>query len=183
MKQITVYTFWIGLAMILTQCVSSQPTTTTSKGGSTARTAATTNDLENGCPLDKMNWLVVGKEFNEAELAQLANRLSDAARSDAQQLNEMIARGDASPLAITSSLKSIVEGASQSKMQVNDEFYKEYVSNRMAICSILDALRKGSIKKDESVKATENAFRNVAQSFDELSKNLKEKAARKAAGN
>ena len=182
MKRISVYTLWIALALILTQCVSSQPTTSTSKTSSGARTAAN-NGLDNGCPLDKMTWLVVSKEYNETELAKLAGQLSDAARSDAQQLNEMIARGNASPLELSSSLRSMVESISQSKTQVNDEFYKEYVSNRMAICSILDALRKGSMKKDESAKATESAFRKVAESFDELSQSLKDKAARKAAGN
>jgi hypothetical protein len=170
----------MGMALILTQCVSSQPTTTSSPpaNGRVARTTAE-HGLENGCPLDKLTWLVVSKEYSDGDLAALAGRLSEAARNDAEKLKEMTARGESTPLEMSSNLKDLVEATSQTKMQVDDSFYKEYINNRMAICSILDALRKGSIKKDESVKATESAFRKVAESFDELSVTHKNKAAKK----
>jgi hypothetical protein len=178
MKRITHFSFWIALGLILTQCASSQPPASTSKGPTTARTAPNYS-LEQGCPLDKMTWLVVSKEANEEALSRLAAQLSEAALSDARQLNEMIASGNASPLDLSSTLRSLVENNAQTKVQVTDDFYKEYVNNRLAICAFLDALRKGSIKKDESARATENAFRKVGESFEGLSTNLKEKAARK----
>lgn len=127
--------------------------------------------------MEKISWLVVSQNYSNADLSSLAQKFADAAQSDVQKLTVMVNNGNNSPLEISSSLRTSVESASVNKVNVSDEFYKQYASNRMAMCAIIDALQKGSIKKGESAKAAESAFKSVANSFGSLSGNLRTKAA------
>lgn len=175
MKKIplAVYT---SVCLLLAGCGSAPTTSTRTISTPTARTSSETSQLADGCPLDKINWLVVSTQYNNSELALLAQKFSEAAQADAQELNKMALNGDNSPLRLSSALKSVIDNAASTKIQVSDDFYKQYATNRLAMCGIIEALQRGSIKKDESAKATESAFRNVANSFNSLSGNLRVKA-------
>jgi hypothetical protein len=175
----------LGLSAVvfLTGCASSS-TTTSSRTVSTptARTApegtttGTANSLANGCPLEKITWLVVSQNYSNADLSSLAQKFAEAAQSDVQKLTVMVNSGNNSPLQLSSSLRTTVESAAAKKINVSDEFYKQYANNRLAMCGVIDALQKGSIKKGESAKAAESAFKSVANSFGSLSGNLRTKA-------
>lgn len=169
------------LVVLLSGCASSSSSTSTRTISTpTARTtpaATTSSNLSDGCPLEKINWLVVSQQYSNSDLSGLAQKFADAAQSDVQKLTSMVNSGENSPLQISSSLRSTVESAATNKIQVSDEFYKQYASNRLAMCAVIDALQKGSIKKGESAKAAESAFKSVANSFGSLSGNLRTKAA------
>jgi hypothetical protein len=168
------------ISLLLVQCTSAPSTSTRTISTPTTRVSTPSTaptKLSDGCPLDKINWLVVGTQYSNQDLALLSQKIADAAQSDVQKLNQMIANGGNSPLEISSSLGSMIDNASSTKIQVSDDFYKQYVSSRMAMCGIVEALKRGSIKKDESAKAAESTFKNVANSFGTLSGNLRTKAA------
>lgn len=175
---IAVGNFVISLVLISGCASSSSSTSTRTISTPTARTTpATAPNLSDGCPLEKISWLVVSQQYSAADLSNLAQKFADAAQSDVQKLTTLVNSGDNSPLQISSSLRSAVESAATSKLNVSDEFFKQYASNRMAMCAVIDALQKGSIKKGESAKAAESAFKSVASSFGSLSGNLRAKAA------
>jgi hypothetical protein len=160
---------------VLTQCATTSPSGAPS-GGATARVGVESDtpqaqgnaSLADGCPLDKMQWLYTSKQFNAAKQKELAAKIVQAAKSDAAVLDKMVADKNNNPLAISSSLKNYVEDMAQSRTPVSDEFYKEYANCRMTMCAVYDALRNGSIKKEESSKVAGNAFRDIARTFEKL---------------
>ncbi|WP_373513536.1 hypothetical protein [Persicitalea sp.] len=161
---------------LLTQCASTSPPQTTTAGGGNARVreevagSKDNSTLENGCPLDKMQWLYASDKFDSVQQNSLADTLSKAAKADAATLDRMMANRNNNPLEASSSLKILVEKFAQSRVPVSEEFYKQYASSRMAMCAVMDALRSGSIKQDESTKVAGNTFREVAKSFEKLRK-------------
>ncbi|GHB72534.1 hypothetical protein [Persicitalea jodogahamensis] len=165
------------LLLFLSQCATTLPSQTTKPGGGNARvneesTAKTDNStLDKGCPLDKMQWLYVNDKFDAVRQSQLADTLAQAARTDAATLDRMAANRNNNPMEISSALKTLVEKMAESRVPVNEEFYKQYSSSRMAMCAVIDALRSGSIKQDESSKVAGNTFREVAKSFESLKTN------------
>ncbi len=169
--------FILSSLAFLTQCATTQPSQTTRTGGSNARvneesTATTDNNtLDKGCPLDKLQWLYVNEKFDRAQQNKLADTLAQAARIDAATLDRMAANRNNNPMAISSALKTLVEKMSTNRVAVNEEFYKQYSSSRMAMCAVFEALRSGSIKQDESSKVAGNTFREVAKSFESLKTN------------
>ena len=165
------------LLALLAQCATTSPNQTAKPGGSNARVneeSTTTTDnstLDKGCPLDKLQWLYVSEKFDLAQQNQLADTLARAAKADAATLDRMAANRNNNPLAASSTLKTLVEKMAASRVPVSEEFYKQYSSSRMAMCAVMDALRSGSIKQDESSKVAGNTFREVAKSFDSLKTN------------
>lgn len=162
----------------LTQCAStSNPPRSTAPGGGNARVneearVATDNStLAKGCPLDKLQWLHVSEKFDLARQNQLADTLAQAARTDAATLDRMAANRNNNPMAASSSLKMLVEKMAEDRVPVSGEFYRQYANSRMAMCAVMEALRSGSIKKDESSKVAGNTFREVAKSFESLKTN------------
>ncbi|MBU1822040.1 MAG: hypothetical protein KKG00_11095 [Bacteroidetes bacterium] len=163
----------------LTQCATTPPSRTTSTSSPTARVGTESNapqasssgsSLANGCPLDKMQWLYASTKYDATREKELAAKITIAAQTDAATLDKMVANSAANPLEITSSLKGYVEQMSQSRVPVSDEFYKQYTSSRMTMCAVYDALRNGSIKKDDGAKVAGNAFRDIARTFEKLQK-------------
>lgn len=159
--------------LLLMQCASTSPSVSTG-GGPTARVGTDSNTSQNnktladGCPLDKMQWLYSSTQYDESKQKELAKKITQAAQADATALDEMVANNNNNPLGITSELKTYVDQMSQSRTPVSDEFYKQYANSRMTMCAVYDALRSGSIKKDESSKVAGNAFRDIARSFEKL---------------
>lgn len=162
----------------LTQCATtSNPPQTTSSGGANTRvneevTATTDNStLDKGCPLEKLQWLYASDKFDMYRQNRLADTLAQAARTDAATLDRMVANRNNNPMAASSALKTLVEKMSATRVPVSEEFYKQYSRSRTAMCAVLDALRSGSIKQDESSKVAGNTFREVAKSFEGLKTN------------
>jgi len=163
---------------LLTQCATtSNPPQTTIPGGGNARvneeaTVAVDNStLDKGCPLDKLQWLYISEKFDLAQQNQLADTLAQAARTDAATLDRMAANRNNNPMAASSALKVLVEKMAVSRVPVSEAFYKQYSSSRMVMCAVINALRSGSIKQDESSKVAGNTFREVAKSFEGLKTN------------
>ena len=170
--------FSVVVLALLTQCATtSGPPKTATPGGGNARVneetaSATSNStLDDGCPLDKLQWLYVSEKFDLAQQNQLADTLAQAARTDAATLDRMAANRNNNPMAASSALKVLVEKMAVSRVPVSDAFYKQYSSSRMAMCAVMNALRSGSIKQDESSKVAGNTFREVAKSFESLKTN------------
>lgn len=165
------------LVLFLTQCTTTSPSQTTNTGGGNARvdsgstTDADNSTLHQGCPLDKLQWLYVNDKFDLARQNQLADTLAQAARTDAATLDRMVANRNNNPMTASSALKTLVEKLAVTRVPVSEEFYKQYASSRMAMCAVMDALRSGSIKQDESSKVAGNTFREVAKSFESLKTN------------
>ncbi|GAB2789102.1 hypothetical protein GCM10027275_37560 [Rhabdobacter roseus] len=158
--------------LLLTQCVATQPSTTgtsqrpTARIGTEAETGPATAKLNGGCPLDKLQWLEAAKQYDQEKQRSLASQLAQAAQADAATLDRMASSGNNNTLAMDSELKGLVEKlAANGKVPVSDGFYKEYLSSRMAMCAVMDALRNGSIKKDETSKVASTTFKNIAKSF------------------
>ncbi len=164
---------FVGL-LIFTQCATTSPPQTTSPGGANARVdvnaqaSADGNTLDKGCPLDKLQWLQVTEQFDSEKQNELATRLAEAAQTDAATLDRMAANRNNNPMVVSSSLKSYVEKMALNKVPVSEAFFKQYSSSRMAMCAVMDALRSGSIKADQSSKVAGNTFREVAKSFESL---------------
>ena len=175
MKYLRKSLFLFGLAL-LTQCATTSPPQTDNSGGSNARVSvddkptasADISTLAKGCPLDKLQWLYASEKFDAARQNQLADTLAKAAQFDAATLDRMAANRNNNPMVASSSLKVLVEKMAQTRVPVSEEFYKQYASSRMAMCAVMDALRSGSIKQDESSKVAGNTFREVAKSFEKL---------------
>ena len=162
--------FLLLTGVVYLQCTSSQRMTSKNSGDASARLGAeetvTTWTLQRGCPLDKVNWLSGSKEFDASTQAVLSNLLKEAALHDAQMLEKMAQQGVANPLLLESRLRVVVDSIAQHRIQVSELFYKEYASSRLTLCSYIEALRNGSIRKEESMKATETAFRRVSSTFE-----------------
>lgn len=157
-------------AVIYFQCTSSQRAASTNSGAASARLGAeetaTTWTLQRGCPLDKVNWISGSKEFDTTAQAALSNVLRAAALHDAQTLEKMAQQGVANPLLLESRLRVVVDSIAQHRIQVSEAFYKDYAASRLTFCSYIEALRNGSVRKEESMKATETAFRRVSSTFE-----------------
>ena len=168
---------FLTILALLTQCATTLPSQTAKPGGNNARvneeSTATTDKstLDKGCPLDKLQWLYVSDKFDATRQNQLADTLAQAAKADAATLDRMVANRNNNPMTISSTLKTLVEQMAVSRVPVSEEFYKQYSSSRMAMCAVMDALRSGSIKQDESSKVAGNTFREVANSFEGLKTN------------
>lgn len=169
--------FLLSALVLLTQCATTNPPQTTTRGEGNARietgnsTDSDKSTLNQGCPLDKLQWLYVSDNFNLARQNQLADTLAQAARTDAATLDRMVANRNNNPMAASSALKTLVENMAVNRVSVSEEFYKQYASSRMAMCAVIDALRSGSIKQDQSSKVAGNTFREVAKSFESLKTN------------
>jgi len=177
MKHLPKFLSLVALAL-LTQCATtSNPPQSTIPGGGNARvneeaTVAIDNStLDKGCPLDKLQWLYISEKFDAALQNQLADTLAQAARTDAATLDRMVANRNNNPMAASSSLKMLVEKMAGDRVPVSEGFYKQYANSRMTMCAVMEALRSGSIKKDESSKVAGNTFREVAKSFESLKTN------------
>ncbi len=163
--------------LLLTQCAPTSPSQTTLPGGTNARVDANAqpdtddNTLDKGCPLDKLQWLYVSEKANVENQNELAGQLAQAAQTDAVTLDRMAANKNNNPMVISSALKAYVEKMSQSRIPVSEAFLKQYSSSRMAMCAVMDALRSGSIKPDQSSRVAGNTFREVAKSFESLKTN------------
>lgn len=161
---------------LLTQCATTSPPQTSPPGGRNARVDTTTpsepesdnSTLEKGCPFDKVQWLYASKEFDTARQKELALGIIESAQNDAAALDRMMANKNNNPLLISSRLKAYVEKMAKSKTPVSDEFYKQYVNSRMTMCAVIDALRNGSVKPEESTKVAGNTFRDIARAFEKL---------------
>ncbi len=124
--------------------------------------------LQNDCPLQKISWLVVDAKADNEKVASVSRKLSEAALKDADKIKQMATTGN-SPLELSSALQSVVDANAGTRLVVSQEFYQEYVSNRSSLCAVLEAVRRGSIKKEESTKSTETAFRKISGSFEKFS--------------
>lgn len=170
--------FFLAVLALLTQCATTLPSQTAKPGGGNVRVneesvVVTTDNstLDKGCPLDKLQWLYVSGKFDVTQQNQLADTLARAAKADAATLDRMAANRNNNPMTASSTLKTLVEKMAVTRVPVSEEFYKQYSSSRMAMCAVMDALRSGSIKQDESSKVAGNTFREVAKSFDSLKNN------------
>ncbi len=159
---------------LFAQCATTSPNQSPTFGSPTARVdtqpTATSQELtlDKSCPLDKMQWLYASKEVNLPKQQQLAQLIADAALADATTLEQMASQNTNNPLAVSSSLKALIDKVAITKTPVTDAFYKEYVNSRMAMCAVIEALRNGSIKKDQSSKAAGTAFKDVAKKFEQF---------------
>lgn len=160
--------------LLLAQCATTSPSQTTLPGGTNVRVDANTqpegdnNTLDKGCPLDKLQWLQVTDNYVLDKQNELADKLATAAQTDAATLDRMAANKNNNPMVISSALKAVVEQMSQSRMPVSEAFFKQYSSSRTAMCAVMDALRNGSIRSDQSSKVAGNTFREVGKSFESL---------------
>jgi hypothetical protein len=159
---------------LLTQCASTTPSRPSSPGGSNARVDTTTpavvdnSTLEKGCPFEKVQWLYASKDFDSTRQNALAKGIIESAQTDAATLDRLLANKNNNPLVISSALKAYVEKMAATRTPVSDEFYKQYVNSRMTMCAVIDALRDGSVKADESSKVASNTFKDVIKSFEKL---------------
>lgn len=160
--------------LLLSHCVTTSPSQTTRPGGTNVRVDASAqpesdnNKLDKGCPLDKLQWLQVTDNYVVEKQNELADKLANAAQADAATLDRMAANKNNNPMVISSALKGVVEQMSQSRMPVSEAFFKQYSSSRAAMCAVMDALRNGSIRADQSAKVAGNTFREVGKSFEGL---------------
>ncbi|MPR32970.1 hypothetical protein [Salmonirosea aquatica] len=165
---------FIGCMGILSQCATTSPSQSPSMGGGNARvdvegSADTDNSLlSKGCPLDKLQWLYASQQFDKAKQNQLAEKITQSAQADAATMDRLVANKNTNPMAVSSALKTYIEQASKSRTPVSDEFYQQYVNSRMTMCAVIDALRSGSIKQEDSPKVAGNTFRDVAKSFEKF---------------
>ncbi|TDB61828.1 hypothetical protein [Arundinibacter roseus] len=159
---------------LFTQCATTSPSQSPTLGRPTARVdtqpAASSQELtlDKSCPLDKVQWLYASKEVNLAKQQQLAQLIAEAALVDATTLDQMVSNNSNNPLAISSSLKALIDKMAETKTPVSDAFYKEYVNSRMTMCAVIEALRNGSIKKDQSSKVAGTAFKDVVKTFEKF---------------
>jgi hypothetical protein len=166
--------FFISCLGFLTQCATTSPSQSTSSGGSNARvdveksTDQDDSTLAKGCPLDKLQWLYASESFDSARQNQLVEKIIQSAQTDAATLDRLVANKNTNPLAVSSALKAYIEKAALTRTPVSDAFYKQYTNSRMTMCAVMEALRSGSIKRDESSKVAGNTFREVAKSFEKF---------------
>ncbi len=164
----------LGCLVVLTQCSTTSPSQSPSSGGSNARvdvekpTESDDITLAKGCPLDKLQWLYASEKFDKAKQNQIAEKINQAAQTDAATMDRLVANKNTNPMAISSALKAYIEQAAQIRTPVSDAFYQQYANSRMTMCAVMDALRSGSIKQDESSKVAGNTFREVAKSFEKF---------------
>jgi hypothetical protein len=165
---------FLGCMGFLTQCATTSPSQSPSSGGSNARVdvekpAETDNStLAKGCPLDKLQWLYISEKFGRDEQNKLAEKIILAAQTDAATMDRLVANKNTNPMQASSALKTFIEQAAQVKTPVSDAFYQQYANSRMAMCAVIEALRSGSIKQEESSKVAGNTFREVAKSFEKF---------------
>lgn len=165
---------FIGCLGILSQCATTSPSQTTTSGGSNARVDvekpadSDNSTLATGCPLDKLQWIYASEKFDQAEQNKLAEKINQAAETDAATMDRLVANKNTNPMAVSSALKAYIEKAAQTRTPVSDAFYQQYANSRMTMCAVMDALRSGSIKQDESSKVAGNTFREVAKSFEKF---------------
>lgn len=144
-------------------CSSSSPSTTNTTTNPAGRVVAVT--LNSDCPLEKTSWLVVDQQANLEVQSALAKQLSSAAIADANNISVV---SNHSTLHFASSLQKLIDENANKKVKVSQAFYNEYTANRNSLCAVLEALRRGSIKKEESSKTAETAFRKIALSFEKF---------------
>ncbi len=165
---------FLGCLGLLTQCATTSPSQNIPAGGGNARvdvesSVDTDNSLlSKGCPLNPLQWLYASPQFDQAVQDTMATKIAQAAQTDAATLDRQMANKNSNPLAITSALKVYVDKASQKRIPVSEAFYQQYSNSRMTMCAVMDALRSGSIKQDESSKVAGNTFREVAKSFEKF---------------
>lgn len=155
-------------ALAIYGCASS--TGSISTGNNTNPNARVTEStLQNDCPLEKTSWLVVKAQVDQDQLGIISKKLSDAALKDAENIRQMSTTGN-NLLQLNSALQHVVDSNATTPYAVSQEFYQEYVNNRNSLCAVLEAVRRGSIRKDESLKSTETAFRKISGSFGKFSR-------------
>ena len=168
---------FVVLALVFTQCATTTPVRTPNYPVSTPNarvdsqvgtTPTGPNTLENSCPLEKIQWLYASKQFDPSRQKEIAKQIAAAAQADATTLAQMAANNNNTPLYISSSLKTTIDKLSVTRTPVSEEFYKEYVNSRLAMCAIVDAIRNGSVKKEESSKIAEKTFKDVQESFGKM---------------
>jgi len=124
--------------------------------------------METSCPLEKIQWLYASKQFDPTRQKEIAKQISISAQTDATTLDRMASNNNNTPLNISSSLKATVDKLAINRTPVSEEFYKQYVNSRLAMCAIVDAIRNGSVKKEESSKIAGKSFKDVEESFGKL---------------
>lgn len=160
----------------LTQCATTSPSQNFPSGGGNARVdvessaEADNSLLAKGCPLNPLQWLYTSKQFDQAVQNDIAANIAQAAQTDAATLDRLVANKNSNPMAISSALKAYIDKAAQAKIPVSEAFYQQYANSRMTMCAVMDALRSGSIKQDESSKVAGNTFREVVKSFEKFNK-------------
>ena len=171
--------FFMGCLGFLTQCATTSPSQNTPARGGNARVDVespvdTDNSLlVKGCPMDPLQWLYASQQFNQGVQDSIATKIAQAAQTDAATLDRLVANKNNNPMAISSALKVYIDKASQKRTPVSEAFYQQYANSRMTMCAVIDALRSGSIKQEESSKVAGNTFREVAKSFEKFNQQVK----------
>jgi hypothetical protein len=167
-KSIRRSVFWSFIAFIAYGCASSTGNVSTSGTGN-PNARVTESTLQNDCPLEKTSWLVVKNTVEKDQLANISKKLSEAAMRDAEKIRQISTTGK-TLLQLSSELQNVVDSNATGSYAVSQEFYQEYVNNRNSLCAVLEAVRRGSIRKDESLKSAETAFRKISGSFEKFSR-------------
>lgn len=177
MKILKKLTYFVSL-ILFTQCATTTPIRTQSYPAGTtpnarvdtlpSTTGSDPNTLENGCPMEKIQWMYASKQFDLTKQKEVARQIAAAAQTDANTLDRMASNNNNTPLYISSSLKTTIDKLSLTRTAVSEEFYKEYINSRLAMCAIVDAIRNGSVKKEESSKIAGKTFKDVEVTFGKL---------------
>ena len=171
--------FFMGCLGLLTQCATTSPSQNFPAGGGNARVDVESsvdtdnNLLAKGCPLDPLQWLYTSQQFDRGIQDTIAAKIAQASQTDAATLDRLVANKNSNPMAISSALKTYIDKASKTRTPVSEAFYQQYANSRMTMCAVMDALRSGSIKQDESSKVAGNTFREVAKSFEKFNQQAK----------
>ena len=171
--------FFIGCLGFLTQCATTSPSQNFPSGGGNARVDVespvdTDNSLlSKGCPMNQLQWLYSSQQFDKAIQDTIAAKIAQAAQTDAATMDRLVANKNSNPLAVSSALKAYIDKSAQTRTPVSEAFYQQYANSRMTMCAVMDALRSGSIKQDESSKVAGNTFREVAKSFEKFNQQVK----------
>lgn len=126
-----------------------------------------TNFFKGDCPFERINWMKVTTTYDKLKVSNLAGKIGIAASVDSSVLKQIL-QGNAN-VGFTDSLSKTLHEITKDSVEVSQEFYQEYLKQRVAVCQLWTFAKDKHFQKDRVfMQRLQDQYFEITKNFGKI---------------